>query len=99
MDPRLTSDIQEAGRGIAMAKLMSAASSQGREAVHELFEAGGPVLVEVRHMGGVFSSDWRLCDTDDEFDHLLDDVEPEAVLHASRVWDLHNRTGATVLRR
>jgi hypothetical protein len=99
MDPRLLSDFQEAGRGIAMAKLLSAASSQGHEAVHVLFEAGGPVLVEVRHPGGIFSSDWHLCDSDDEFDRLLDQVEPESVLHVSRVWDLHNRAGAVVLRR
>ena len=51
-----------------MAKLVSAASSQGHQAVHLMFEAGGPVLVEVRHPGGVFSSDWRLVDSDDEFD-------------------------------
>ena len=36
-----------------MSKLMSAASSRGHEAVHKLFEAGGPVLVEVRVPGGV----------------------------------------------
>ena len=82
-----------------MAKLVSAASSQGHQAVHLMFEAGGPVLVEVRHPGGVFSSDWRLVDSDDEFDRLLDELERDAVLHVNRVWDLHNPAGAVVLRR
>ena len=82
-----------------MSKLVSAASSQGHEAVHKLFEAGGPVLIEVRVPGGVYSSDWHLCESDDEFDHLLDRLEPDAVLHVSRVWDLTNRAGAVVLRR
>ena len=82
-----------------MAKLLSATSSQGHQAVHALFEAGGPVLIEVRVPGGVFSSDWHLCGSDHEFDRLLDDLDPDAVLHVSRVWDLTNRAGAVVLRR
>ena len=82
-----------------MSKLLSATSAQGHEAVHQLFEAGGPVLVEVRVPGGIYSSDWYLCHSDEEFDGLLDWVEPEAVLHVSRVWDLTNRAGAVVLRR
>ena len=82
-----------------MSRLMSAASSRGHEAVHKLFEAGGPVLIEVRVPGGFFSSDWHLCASDDEFDHLLDRLDPDAVLHVSRVWDLTNRAGAVVLRR
>jgi hypothetical protein len=82
-----------------MSKLVSAASSRGHEAVHTLFEAGGPVLIEVRVPGGVYSSDWHLCESDDEFDHLLDRLEPDAVLHVNRVWDLTNRAGAVVLRR
>ena len=30
-----------------MSKLLSATSAQGQEAVHQLFESGGPVLIEV----------------------------------------------------
>jgi len=82
-----------------MAKLMSAASSKGHETVQKLFEAGGPVLIEVRVPGGFYSSDWHLCESDDDFDRLVDTPEPGAVLHVSRVWDLTNRAGAVVLRR
>jgi hypothetical protein len=82
-----------------MSKLMSAASSRGHEAVHKLIEAGGPLLIEVRVPGGFFSSDWHLCDSEDQFDHLVDQLDPDAVLHVSRVWDLTNRAGAIVLRR
>ncbi len=82
-----------------MSKLTSAASSKGHEAVHKLFEAGGPILIEVRVPGGFFSSDWHLCDSDDEFDRLVETLEPDAVLHVNRVWDLTNRAGAVVLRR
>jgi hypothetical protein len=82
-----------------MSRLLSATSAVGHEAVHKLFEAGGPVLIEVRVPGGYFSSDWYLCETDDEFDNLIDRLDPDAVLHVSRVWDLCNRAGAVVLKR
>ena len=82
-----------------MSKLVSAASSQGHEAVHKLFEAGGPVLIEVRVPGGFVSSSWYLCQSEDEVDGLLDWLDPDAVLHVSRVWDLTNRAGAVVLKR
>ena len=82
-----------------MAKLMSAASARGHAAVHNLFEAGGPVLVEVRYPGGVFSSDWHLYWTEEEFDGLLEQIDPNAVMHVSRVWDLSNHQGAVCLRR
>lgn len=82
-----------------MSRLMSAASPVGHEAIHGLLETGGPILIEVRIPGGVFASDWHLCESDDDFDRLLDDLDPDAVLHISRVWDLTNRTGAVILRR
>jgi hypothetical protein len=82
-----------------MSKLTSAASAQGHEAVHNLFEAGGPVLIEVRVPGGFFSPDWHLCETVDDFDRLLDQLDADAVLHVSRVSDLSNRAGPVVLRR
>jgi len=82
-----------------MSRLLSAASPRGHRRVHSLFEAGGPVLVEVRFPGAVWSSDWHLCETEHEFDDLLDRLEPEAVLHLSRVWDLSTRGGSVVLRR
>ena len=59
----------------------------------------GPVLIEVRYPGGIFSSDWHLCRTEEEFDGLLDQIDPNAVMHASRVWDLSNHHGAVCLRR
>ena len=82
-----------------MSKLMSASSTRGHEAVHRLFEAGGPVLIEVRVPGGFLSSHWYLCDSAEEFDILVERLESDAVLHVSRVWDLTNRAGAIVLRR
>jgi hypothetical protein len=82
-----------------MTKLMSAASSKGHETVHHLFEAGGPILVEVRVPGGFFSSHWYLCESEDEFDRLVDQLDHEAVLLVNRVWDLTNRAGALVLKR
>jgi hypothetical protein len=86
--------------GVAiMSRLLSAASSKGHERVHVLFEAGGPVLVEVRFPGAVYSPDWHLCRTEDEYTHLIDQLEPDVILHVSRVWDLTNPTGAVCLRR
>ena len=81
-----------------MSRLLSAASPKGHSRVHALFEAGGPVLVEVRYPGAVLSSDWYLCETEAEFDELLDRIEPETVLHLSRVWDLSTRGGSVCLR-
>ena len=82
-----------------MSRLVSAASRKGHERVHGLFEAGGPILVEVRFPGGVHSPDWHLCHSEDEFDQLLDRLESDAILHCSRVWDLANQAGAVCLRR
>jgi hypothetical protein len=82
-----------------MAKLLSAVSSKGHQRVHDLLDAGGPVLIEVRFPGGAISSDWYLCETEEEFDSLLVRINANAVLHVSRVWDLTNRAGAVVLRR
>jgi hypothetical protein len=82
-----------------MARLMSAASQRGHAALHHLFEAGGPVLVEVRFPGAVYSSDWHLCESEEEFDTLVEKISADAVLHVSRVWDLSNHAGAICLRR
>jgi hypothetical protein len=82
-----------------MSKLLSAASTQGHEAVHALLKAGGPLLIEVRYPGGVVSSDWHLCDSDEEYDTLMVRLNANAVLHVSRVWDLTNPTGGVCLRR
>lgn len=82
-----------------MAKLQSAASTKGHEAVHALLRAGGPLLIEVRHPGGIVSSDWFLCDSEEEFDALLIRLNANAVLHVNRVWDLTNPTGGVCLRR
>jgi len=82
-----------------MSRLLSAASPKGHSRVHSLFEAGGPVLVEVRFPGAVWSSDWHLCETEEAFDELVDRIEPDAFLHLSRVWDLSTRGGSVVLRR
>jgi len=82
-----------------MAKLLSAASNQGHDAVHALFEAGGPLLIEVRHPGGAISSDWYLCDSEEDFDSLMIRLNANAVLHVNRVWDLTNPTGGVCLRR
>lgn len=80
-------------------KLLSATSPTGHDRVHALFKAGGPVLVEVRHPGGVLSSHWFLCESEDEFDGLLLRLGADAVLHVCRVWDLHAPVGSVVLRR
>ena len=82
-----------------MSKLLSAASSKGHQRVHELLKAGGPILIEVRLPGGAVPSHWYLCDTEDDFDNLLVQLNADAVMHVSRVWDLTNRAGAVVLRR
>ena len=82
-----------------MSKLMSAASTRGHEKVHTLFAAGGPLLIEVRHPGGVLSPDWFLLENEDEFDSLADRQDRDVVMLVNRVWDLTNPTGAVVLRR
>ena len=82
-----------------MPKLMSAASAPGHEKVHALFDAGGPVLVEARHPGGILSPDWYLLDSEEEFDSLVERLQNDVVLHVNRVWDLTNPLGAVVLAR
>ena len=82
-----------------MSRLLSAASRKGHDRVRHLFEVGGPVLIEVRFPGAIYSPDWHLCHTEDEFDHLVDHLDADATLHVSRVWDLTNPTGAICLRR
>ena len=98
-DPRLLSDSGKRVGGVAMSRLLSAASPKGHRRVRALFEAGGPVLVEVRFPGAVLSSDWHLCQSEADFDELIDRIEPGAVLHVNRVWDLATRGGSVVLRR
>ena len=99
MDPRLLSDSRKRVGEFDMSKLMTAVSTKGHETVHGLFAAGGPVLIEVRIPGGIYTSDWHLCDSEYEFDELLEKIRPEAVLHVNRVWDLSNRAGSLCLRR
>jgi hypothetical protein len=99
MDPRLLSDSRKRVGGFVMSRLLSAASPKGHSRVHSLFDAGGPVLVEVRYPGAILSSDWHLCESEDEFDGLLDRIDAESILHVSRVWDLSTRGGSVVLRR
>jgi hypothetical protein len=99
MDPHLLSDSRKRVGGFVMSRLLSAASQKGHSRVRSLFEAGGPVLVEVRYPGAVLSSDWHLCESEAEFDDLLDRIDAESILLVSRVWDLSTRGGSVVLRR
>lgn len=80
-------------------RLLSATSPNGHERVRALFQAGGPLLVEVRYPGGVISPHWYLCDSEEEFDGLLLRLGADAVLHVCRVWDIHPPAGSVVLRR
>ena len=84
---------------LVMARLLSAATSRGHHEVDALFEAGGPILVEVRHPGAVESSDWFLLEEQEAFDELISRLEPNVVMLIHRVWDLTNHTGGVCLRR
>ena len=82
-----------------MSRLLSAATSRGHEEVHALFQAGGPILIEVRHPGAIETSGWYLLETEAAFDELIARLEANVVMHIHRVWDLTNQTGGVCLRR
>ena len=82
-----------------MSQTISPVSDAMRQAVRNVFAVGGPVLVEVRFPGTATSSDWHLCDEDEDFDRLLEKLGAGAELHCSRVWDLTNHRGAVCMRR
>jgi hypothetical protein len=82
-----------------MSQSIAPISSEGREAARELFQQGGPVLVEVRFPATATSPDWYLCEDESDFDSILDRIRPGAELYVSRVWDLTNQKGAVRIVR
>jgi len=86
-------------RNLVVAKLLSATTSRWHEEVHALFQAGGPILVEVRHPGAIETSDWYLLEEEIAFDELIARLASNVVMHIHRVWDLSNHTGGVCLRR
>jgi hypothetical protein len=73
--------------------------TEAREQVKSLFESSSPVLVEVRFPNCAVSSDWHLCQDEEEFTQVLESLQRGAEIHLNSVWDLQNGKGALVVRR
>ena len=58
-----------------------------------------PVLVEVRFPRMATSPDWYLCDEETDLATILERLGPGAEIHLNSVWDLKNKSGATILRK
>ena len=65
-------------------------ASKLQSEIAALFQAKGPVLVEVRfpHMGT--SSDWYLCEEEAELRAIVGRLGTGAEIHLLSVWDLRN---------
>lgn len=70
-----------------------------RAAVTRLFADKPPVLVEVRFPKMGTSSDWFLCEDEDELAPILDRLAPGAEVHLHSVWDVRDATGGVLVRK
>jgi hypothetical protein len=70
-----------------------------RAAVTALFADKPPVLVEVRFPNMGTSSDWFLCEDEDDLGPILDRLGPGAEVHLQSVWDLKAARGGVVVRK
>ncbi|HVS37013.1 MAG TPA: hypothetical protein VMS17_15740 [Gemmataceae bacterium] len=82
-----------------MSRVLSAASTEAKGAVAELFENTPPVLVEMRFPSAGASPDWHLCEDEEQLKQIMERLGPGAELHLSSVWDLKNIKGALCLRK
>jgi hypothetical protein len=74
-------------------------SDAAREKISRLFDEKPPVLVEVRFPNMATSSDWYLCEDEEEFDAILERVAPGVELHTASVWDVRNPSGNLVVTK
>ena len=81
-----------------MNRILQAANANERSAIAKLLDESPPVLVEVRFPHAATSSDWHLCEDEEQLDRMLDRLGPGAELHISSVWDLKNAKGEICLR-
>jgi hypothetical protein len=63
-------------------------SAEARYAVTSLFQDAPAVLVEVRFPRCGTSSDWYLCDDEEQLDKIVERIGSQAELHLSNVQDL-----------
>jgi hypothetical protein len=82
---------------------MSASSIPSINSIHvalaALFAEKAPVLVEVRFPRMGTSSDWFLCDSEDDLEPILERLGPGVEVHCNSVWDVRNPRGAVVWKK
>lgn len=66
-----------------------------KAAITKLFGEKPPVLVEVRFPHMATSSDWFLCDDEDELVPILDRLGSGVEVHLHSVWDVKDVKDAT----
>ena len=82
-----------------MSRAFEPGTEAARAAVARLFADKPPVLVEVRLPNMGTSSDWFLCDDEDDLGPILDRLAPGAELHMHSVWDVTDAPGGVVVRK
>lgn len=70
-----------------------------RAAVAKLFAEKPPVLVEVRFPKMGASSDWFLCEDEEDLGPIFDRLGPGVEVHLHSVWDVTDKTGGVVVRK
>jgi hypothetical protein len=70
-----------------------------RAALSRLFAEKPPVLVEVRFPNMGTSSDWFLCEDEEDFTVIFDRLAPGAEAHLHSVWDVTDKTGGVIVRK
>lgn len=76
-------------------KLLKADSPEAKDAIAELLE-GDTVLVEVVFPRMGTSSDWYLCDDEEDFLKILEGLASGVEVYINSVWDLTNEKGTTI---
>ena len=74
-------------------------TTTNRELLTRLFSEKPPVLVEVRFPNMGTSSDWFLCELEDNLDAIVERLAPGVEVHVNSVWDLRNPGGAFAFKK
>ena len=73
-----------------MKKCATVDSIEGRKSAAQLFDESPPVLVEVQFPKSGTSPDWYLCEEEDEYIAVVNNLSDGAIVILSSVWDLKN---------
>jgi hypothetical protein len=86
-------------KGDAMSRSALRDSNAVREAVSRMFADKAPVLIEVRFPQMGTSSDWYLCEEENELEAIFERLTPGLELHLQSVWDLPHSNDSLVWKK